>query len=223
MKCEKIRALMMDYIYDELQEKDGAAFEEHLKKCSECREEVESLNVTSDILQQWEEPEHDVRMIVVRDKVSLFDKLKELLNGGFFKPNKIAFGFTCAFLFLFLLLAAGNTEISVKNGDFSIHMALFDHAEQPVDDDPKSDRLVEELVKQNFQLVNTLIEQSEERQNEKLAFILTSFKKELEQQRYKDLKAIQYGIKDMQKNTYQQIQEIDTVLNELVRPVDLRY
>ena len=74
MKCEQIRTLIMDYLYDELSEDNREAFTSHLGHCNECREEVESLKVTSGILKQWSEVEDDIRVIAVEEQSFSFGK-----------------------------------------------------------------------------------------------------------------------------------------------------
>lgn len=224
MKCEQIRAVMMDYLYDELSNKDCEAFITHLDQCDECRKEVESLKTTSGILQQWEDVEHDIRLIVVKEKTFSFDKFKEFLNNHLLKPKKLALGFAGAFSVVFLFLALANTEISMNNGNFNMRMGFFDRHEKQVNTGiANSSQLVEDLVRENFLLTRSLIEQSEARQQQELAFVLSSFKKGVDLQRYQDLKLIQYGLKDFQKNTYLQFREIDNTLNVLSRSADIKY
>ena len=220
-KCEQIRTLMMDYLYDELSKNDREAFIAHLDQCNECREEVESLKVTSGILQQWGEVESDIRLIAVKERSSSFATFKKFLGNGLFRPKKLAFGFGCAFLAVFLLLALANTEISVNNGNFNMRMSFFERPEQQVNSDiANSSQLLQELVRENFQLTSSLIEQSEAKQRQELVYVLSSFKKDIDQQRYQDLSMIQYGFRDMQKNTYRQI---DNTINKIIRPADINY
>lgn len=223
MRCEQIQALMVEYLYDELSKEDCEVFISHLDQCSECREEVESLKATSGILQQWEDAEHDIRVIVVKEKAFSFVKFKEFLINYLLKPKKFAFGFASAFSVVFLLLALANTEISMNNGNFSMRMGFFDRPEQQVNTGiANSSQLVEELVRENTRLAHSLIQQSEARQQQELAFVLSSFKKDVDLQRYQDLKLIQYGLKDFQKNTYLQFRAIGNTLNDLSRPADMK-
>lgn len=224
MKCDQIHTLMMDYLYDELSKEELEAFESHLSQCKECREEIESLRTTSGILQQWGEAEHDIRVIAIKERSSSSGKLKEFFSKGVFRPKKLTYGFACALSVVFLLLALVNTEISINNGNFNMRISFFKRPDSQVNTDiVKSSQLVEELVRENFQLTSSLIEQSEARQRQELAYVLSSFKKDIDQQRYQDLNLIQYGFKDLEKNTYQQMRQIDNTLNEIIRPADISY
>ena len=223
MDCEQIRALMMDYLYDELSKVDREVFDSHLVRCSGCREEIESLITTSSLLQRWGEVESDIRVIAVREKYSILSKLKEFFNYSFIRRRKLVYGFVCAFTAIFLLLALSNTEISRNDGNFNMRMSFFNRPEQQAYTDiANSSPLVEELVRENFQLTRSLIAQSEEKQRNELAYVLSAFKKDIDEQRYQDLNLIKYGFNDLQKNTYQQIRQIDNTLNELILPADLK-
>ena len=224
MNCEQIRTLMMDYLYDELSNEDREEFISHLDQCKECNMEAESLKTTTGILQQWGEIEDDIRVIAVKEKSPSSGKLREFLRNGVFMPKKMAAGFACAFAAILLFLALVNTEISINNGNFNMRMSFFNRPEQQVNKDiAGSSPLVEELVRENFQLTRSLIAESEEKQRNELAYILSAFKKDIDQQRYQDLNLIKYGFNDLQKNTYRQIQQIDNTINELIQPADLKY
>lgn len=223
-KCEQIRTLMMDYLYDELSKDEREAFISHIEQCNECREEVESLKTTSGVLQQWGEVENDIRVIAVKEKSASFIRIKEFIKNHFLKPKKLAFGFTGAFAVVFLFLVLTNTEISINDGKFNMRMSLFDQPEQKTNIDfSDTNQLVAALIRENLQLTHTLIKQSEKRQRQELTYILLSFKKEIDEQRYQDLNLIQYGFKDLETNTYYQIKNIDSTLNKLIHPADIRY
>lgn len=224
MKCEQIHTLMMDYLYDELLKEDLEEFDSHLARCNECREEVESLKTTSGILQKWGDVEPDIRLIVVKDKSSSFERFKEIFKRRLFKPRRLVFGFACAFSVIFIFLALANTEISINNGNFNMRLSFFNRPEGKVNTDIiNSSQLLKELLRENLQLTTSLIAQSEAKQRQELAYMLTSFKKDIDQQRNQDMNLIGYGLNDFQKNTYQQIRKIDNTLNKLIRPADIKY
>lgn len=223
-RCEDIRALMMDYIYGEMSEEEARFFELHLTRCPECRAEVESLKKTSGILGEWVEPEPDIRVIAVKERGSFFGKVAGSFINGFLNPKRLAFGGVGVLLAIFLFLSITNTEISLNNGNFSMRMGSFNPGESAhkVAETDKTGLLVEELVRENFRLTSALIEQSEARQKQELLYVLSAFKKELDEERLQDLSLIQYGFRDIQKNTYQQMQEMDA-LKGLIRPADISY
>lgn len=223
-RCEEIRALMMDYIYDEMSEEERKVFEFHLNGCPECRDEVESLKKTSGILSEWVEPEPDIRVIAIKERASFFGKVAGSFINGFLNPKRLAFGGVGVLLAIFLFLSITNTEISLNKGNFSMRMSLMKPS-KPIQTEASTGNtnlVVEELVRENYQLTRALIEESEARQEQKLAYVLSSFKKELDEERYQDLNLVQYGFKELQENTYQQVREIDGALKGLIRPANIQ-
>ncbi len=221
--CKDIRAMIMDYIYDEISETDRKAFELHLSRCTECRKEVESLTSTSGLLKEWVEQAPDIRVIAVKEKSQSNGKYTGFFRGLFSGPKNLAFGSAFALLFIFMLFSIANTEISVNNGSFSMHMGFMKPSDpgQQGEEQVKTNLLVEELVKENYQLTKALIEESEARQRQEVIYALSAFKKGIDQERYHDLSLVQYGMRELQKNTYQQVQEIDGALNRLIRPANI--
>jgi len=223
-RCEEIRSLMMDYIYDEMTEEERKVFELHLSGCPECRAEVVSLKKTSGILGEWVEPEPDIRVIAVKERSSISERFKDTFGSVFFRPKRLVFGSVYALVAIFLILSLANTEISINNGNFSMSMSLMKSSKAPQTEGApvKTNLLVEELVRENYQLTRALIEESEVRQEQKLAYVLSSFKKGLDEERYQDLNLVQYGFTELQRNTYQQVREIDGALKGLIRPAHIQ-
>ncbi len=55
--CNDIDALMIDWLYEELDEVKSAEFDHHLAGCARCRSEVESLQQTRAAVREWPEVE----------------------------------------------------------------------------------------------------------------------------------------------------------------------
>jgi len=223
MKCDTIHPLIIDFLYDEITEENKKILQLHLKKCAKCREEVESLKSTSNILQKWEDVEPTFNLVMVTEKVSWTNNLKEQFQKLFPKPKKIAFGFAYGFIGIFLLLALANTEISYQQGNFKMSMGLFSKQsgqEQVEANAMLTNQLVEKLQQENYYLMKTMMEQSEARQQKQWQSSLVQFNQNLEQQRIQDLRLIGSGLNNFEKNTYKKIERIDNSLYELFRPVN---
>jgi hypothetical protein len=223
MKCETIHPLIIDFLYDEITEENKKILQLHLNKCDKCREEVESLKSTSNILQKWEEVEPEFNLIMVTDKVSWLDGLKEQWHKLFPKPKKMAFGFAYGLVGIFFLLALANTEISYQQGNFKMSMGLFSKKSGQNQVAAKkifTNKIIEKLQQENFYLTKTLIEQSEARQRKELQSSLVQFNQNLEQRRIQDLNLIGSGLNNFEKNTYKKLERIDNSLIELFQPVN---
>lgn len=224
MKCERFRSLIMDFLYDDISEEDRISFNLHLSQCEECRKEVESLKLTSRILRQWEDVDPDINAIPFSYKPSWILRLKNSISGLLPHPRKIAIGLACIFTGIFLLLAIANTEISFKDGNFKLSMGLLSHpARQENPNDLYAQQMVEQLLNENIRLTRSLIQESETRQRKELTYALLILQNDIVHQRYQDMNLIEYGFDSIQKNTYQQIQQIDDTLNKLIRLDKPRY
>ena len=223
MKCDNIHPLIIDFLYDEISEENKKILQIHLKKCDNCRKEVESLKNTSKILQRWEDVEPDFNLVMVTEKVGWIENIKERLQKFLPKSRKIGYGLAYGFIGIFLLLALANTEISYQQGNFKMRMALFSKQSkqnQNKANEILSNQFVEKLQQENYYLMKTMIEQSEARQRKQWQSSLVQFNQNLEQKRIQDLNLIGSGLSDFEKNTYKRIQRIDNSLYELIQPVN---
>lgn len=219
MKCNDVKPLFMDYLYDEISDEDKSLFLAHLSQCQSCQKELESLEKTSHILQQWEDADPDFNVVRVTEKVPWLRHLKERWFQLTSKPGKIALGLVYAAVVIFLLLAMANTEISYRNGEFQFSSGLFSKPalQQKTADDLYSQQLLEKLQRENYLLVNTLIQQSEARQKKELTSALIQFRQDIERQRVEDLNLVGYGLDNIERKTFRQIRRTDNSLNELIR------
>lgn len=69
LECRDIEGLMMDWLYNELDQTDTAEFQDHLSSCSSCEEELESLKATREAFSQLpsEEPPASVSAILLHE------------------------------------------------------------------------------------------------------------------------------------------------------------
>ena len=220
MKCEQMHPLMMDFLYDEISVEDKKILQAHLVKCDKCSQELASLKSTSNILQKWEDIEPDFNLIMVDKKVNWWEKAKLRFREIFPRPIKIGYRFALGFVGLFLLLALANTRISYQQGNFNLTFGIFSRP-SPVEEDDIYDarmkKLVESLRNENYYLMKSLIEQSEERQRKEWQASLIQFERNLEQQRINDFNLIGSGLLDIERNTSKKLQRTENSLNEMLK------
>lgn len=220
MKCDQLRPLMIDYLYDEISDEDRKLLNSHLKECEKCRAELESMKSTSQILQKWEDVEPGFNLVIVTKNVSWFENIKERLKSSLPAPKKIGLGLAYGLVGIFLILAIGNTEISYQQGNFKMRIALFSKPTAPVQNQISAEtthQVLQKFRQENLYLMKTMIEQSESRLRKEWATTLTDFNQNLEQQRIRDLQLISAGLFDIERNTYKKIQRTDNSINELMR------
>ena len=223
MKCDQVHPLIIDFIYEEISDQNKEILQAHLIKCSKCRQQVESLKNTSKILQQWEEVEPDFNLVLVTEKVSWSDSIKEKLRKFLPRSKKLSLGLAYGVVGILLLLALTNTEISYQSGNFKLSFRLFTKEPPPIQNENKAtanNQVLEELRQENYYLIKRLIEQSEARQRKEWQTSLVQLNHNFEQRRIQDLNLIGLGLNDIEQNTYKKLQRLDNSLNELFRPVN---
>jgi hypothetical protein len=211
----------MDYIYDEISDKDRSLFLAHLSQCQACQKELAALKQTSNILQRWEDVDPDFNVVMLMEKVSWFSKMKGALASLFPTPKRFVYGFATVIVGVFLLLAIANTEISYRKGEFKMSLGLFSKppAKTTVDD-ALTQQLIQKLQQENFYLTSSLIQQSEARQRKELASNILKLKQDFEHQRVEDLNMVGFGLDNIEKNTFRKIESTDKSLNEIIRLIN---
>lgn len=218
MKCNDLKPLFMDFLYDEISDKDRDLFLAHLSECESCQQELKALKQTSNIIRQWENVDPDFNVVMVTEKASWLSHLKDRWVQLLPKPRKIAFGLVIATVTILLLLAVSNTEISYRQGEFKMTMGLFSKtATQQPTDELLTKEFVEQLQNQNYYLTNSLIQQSEARQRKEIATAILQIRQDFERKRIEDLNLVGFGLDNIEQNTFRQLKRTDNSLNELIR------
>lgn len=221
MKCSDLKPLFMDYVYDEISNEDRSLFLAHLSECQSCQNELAALKQTSNILQRWEDVDPDFNVVMLMDKVSWLNKMKEGLARLFPKSRRLIYGFAYVTVGIFLLLAIANTEISYRKGEFKMRLGLFSKpTAKTTVDDVLTQQLIEKLQQENFYLTSSLIQQSEARQRKELASNILRLKQDFEHQRVEDLNMVGFGLDNFEKNTFRKIERTDKSLNEIIQLIN---
>ncbi len=218
MKCDQLRSLMMDYLYDELSDEDRQRLESHVMTCAACRQRLAAFQQTSAMLQQWDDVDPDFHVVMVAPKPSLLDRAKQWLAAPTFNFPRLAQGVAAAIAVAFLILAIANTEISYRSGEFSFRVGFLPRPKQlPAADPMLTQQTIERLQQENYYLMTTLIQQSEARQRQELAANLLKLRKDLERQRLEDLHLVGLGLDNIEQKTVKKIERTDRSLNEFIR------
>ena len=221
MKCSDLKPLFMDYIYDEISDKDRSLFLTHLSQCQSCQKELAALKHTSNILQRWEDVNPDFNIVMQMEKVPWFSKMKEGLASLFPTPKRFVYGVASVIVGIFLLLAIANAEISYRKGEFKMSLGLFSKpSAKATVDDALTQQLIQKLQQENFYLTSSLIQQSEARQRKELASNILKLKQDFEHQRVEDLNMVGFGLDNIEKNTFRKIESTDKSINEIIRLIN---
>lgn len=218
MKCNDLKPLFMDFVYDEISDEDRQLLMAHLSTCESCQREMESLKQTSHILQQWEDVDPDFNVVMVTEKESRLNRLTVGVRRLLPKKKKIAYGFAYLAVAVFLLLAIANTQISYRRGEFDLRMGLFSKPSSRQNADRYLTReFVEQLQQENYYLMTSLIEQTEAKQRKEMASAILQLRQDFERKRLEDLNLVGVGLNNIEQQTIRQLRKTDNSLNELIR------
>lgn len=221
MKCNDLKPLFMDYLYDEISEDDRRLLQKHLAECRSCQKEFDALQKTSNILQHWDDIDPDFNVVMVAQQESWLTRVKNSMTKLLLQPKKIAIGFGYAAVGLVLVLALAHTQISYRQGEFNMSMGLFSRpASQTSQDDVLTKQLVEKLQQENYYLMSTLLQQTEARQQKAIATAVLQLRQDFERKRVEDLNMVGYGLNNLEQNTSRQIQQTGRSLNELIQLIN---
>lgn len=164
MDCQRVKPLLPGYLYKDLEEGEREIVQAHLAECTDCQDDILSLRKTKEVLECWPDEEVSARMVFVDTREPWYRRVKlpvaALSNLRLRPVRAVSFGLAG----VFLLLALGNTRISYREGDFSLDLRLVPRALTASDDRSAIYALIQEREKQQLEVMNSLIRESEARQ-----------------------------------------------------------
>lgn len=219
MKCNDIKLLLMDFLYDEISDEDKKIVKNHLSHCTVCQKELKSLKQTSTTLQQWEDVDPKLNLVFVSEIKSTWSIIKEKLSVS---HKKFAYGFAIGFALILIFLSFANTEISYNNGNFSLKMSIMPRKTEQ-QNDTMNNELIAQLQQQNIQLMNKLIQHSEDRQRQQIMNTLAQFYHDLENRRATELRLVGAGLDEIEKNIYSKLERrTNNQFSNLIRYIDAK-
>lgn len=213
MKCEDIKLLMIDAIYQEIDPGNRKILDRHLEQCNTCLGEFSSLQATAHLLGQWANNEPKMNLVFLKESNSWFHEF-----AGRFRFQKLAIGVGIAFASLLLILSLANTRITYQNGDFDLQLSLF---ESSYDSDQGHNRVTREDMNQfkeeNLALIRQLIEANNLQRHQEMELILTKFANDFERKRQADLRLVSSSLNHVQYDAKTRFEHTNRMLNDLIK------
>ena len=218
MKCEEFKTLIVDYIYDEISEKDREKLEKHLEHCSSCLAEFNEFKKTSGVLQQWEDEESDVNLTFETNKKRWFSDLWEKVQIG-----STVRGMGLAFASVLILLSLANTKIQYKEGDFTFEMGFRKSQQAEIPSEmimTKAD--LDQLKMENLAMISNLMQDYSKQNKVETVSLVNEYYKEIENKRKTDLQLVSGAIEKIHYGAEERINQTDRTLNDLIRYVNMQ-
>ncbi|MBN1155139.1 zf-HC2 domain-containing protein [candidate division KSB1 bacterium] len=223
MKCEEIKCLMMDYLYDEIKADDKSRFMKHMSECEQCRKELIRLQDTSLILNQAEDVDPHLNLVFVQDESSAWSRLVQRFSVS---PKRLLQGFAYGLAFVLILLSIINTEVNLRDGEFSVRMSLFRGKENVSTEQQDNYSYAEQaqlaqMQQQHLQLMRSMITESENKQRQQLISTLAQFSRDINSQRTNDLQIMNAGLNEIEKSLHSKIeQQTNNQFNSLIHYIN---
>ncbi len=226
MTCDDAKALMMGYLYGEMEEGEEEKFTRHLSACKACSEELAGLRQTSRVLRVWQDVEPDLRLRFVEEpRQPRWAWLPRW--DSFPRWATVSMALAAAAL---VLMALANLEVSYRDGAFDLRASLLPRPVQvatPADTLDTSRYVTRDMLarvqEQNYRLMRRLVEASESKQVEYVNTALSRFASEIEAQRRRDLRLVDRGLEAVQFTTQRQFQKTHQILGDLIRLAQTTY
>jgi hypothetical protein len=209
MKCKDYKILMMEFLYDEISEKDKTNLLAHLQVCKNCREEYHELKQVPGFLGQWKNEPAPVQITFTTETDSLWNRIQKIIP-PFSIVKKIGLGFAA----LLFLLALFNTKIELKNGQFSFQTSLWKNSGIPQEN--ISAEIMEQLRYENFKLTSQLLENYEAKNDKKTLMLLENVITEIRRERSEEYEKLIGTVNHAYQANDFRIQQTSHTVDEII-------
>jgi hypothetical protein len=212
MPCPKTQHILQEYFADDLESLAKEKIESHLLVCEHCSNELESLLLTQNTLNQWK----NERTPHWNRGMELFRREHQAPISGFSLWHRLQWAptITCFAMMLVLLLnvnfISSQEGFSVSFGSTSDDSSVIEERlvafqeEQRLAMDALAARVEDRQVSNNIELLQTVLDQNQQTTAENLNRIYVFF----EQQRLRDLEDMRIGYQDLVDNDYETIRSL---------------
>jgi predicted anti-sigma-YlaC factor YlaD len=202
MKCEDIKLLMVEDLYDEISPENNIILNKHLESCPNCSSEYTDLKKTSDTLKLW--PDEKSEKIELPKNIVKPKKSKHI----FYRIASVAAA-------ILLVLSVINFRFTINNNGLDISFNLLGLSEG-------TDRVATNILEngsqiEQLQLMTELINAANDKQKEEMVVLLTDFYQAIEMRRQADLKVISQGMETLRNTSNQKIEDTENTMQKLIQ------
>jgi hypothetical protein len=216
--CEDVKLWMVERLYDEIDERKADLLREHFRSCAACRAEWDALQQTTAWMSAWQEPAMNAGPVFIPARLSWWSDVKRHLLTGSGSGSRLALALGTAVLLVFVTLAALHTRITYSDGKWQMNLSMkTENAALPPGAVVLTRQEFMDMEQRHVQLLQTVIAQSESRQQKQWSTALKQVLKTIDQKRTQDLHLVSLGMEELQVQTATRLALTDQVLNEMVK------
>lgn len=224
MTKEEARILLMDYMYGELEADQAKELELFISQHDDLKQELEELTETRSMLQHLPVQSPQEQLVIMEPSAETntrssdwWERFKTALSpqAGFARTSFAIAGF----VFLFVITGA-LTNMNVSIGDKGFSMTFGEQPAAQVGYTPSQvELIINQVQKENAQLVNQIVLAAQEQQEEQFQQTLATFAQYIDDQRATDLELMNYSLSSLEETTYNRFRQTDQVLGEIIQTV----
>jgi len=211
--------MLMDYLYDEISEKNKIKLESLLEEDPNLREELEELKKTRTLLQQMPAEHPAKEMVVVEAQKRTFtewlEEAKHLLPRT--TAGKTGFAIAAGIALLLFIGSIARLHVNISNTGFEMAMG-YSPAEQPAFTQDQVQTLVNRIRQEN-EAIMAEYAQTMYRENQDQIQQLVQY---VNRQRLYDLELIDENLDKLQQANNYRWQRTNEFLGEVIQTVNLK-
>jgi len=225
MNKEEARNRLMDYLYDEMDNKEKAAFEEQLSADKELQAELDELKGTRSLFSKVQHQAPSEPLFLATEESTSFQNSTSSEAPATPGRKGIAtfytmFGKTAAaaavlLIGLFLIAFAG-VEFGKTEAGFYLTMGEPPAAPQSGLSEEDVLNLVTQMREENAIMMAAMLDQTQAQQNEQLEEAINILTAYYEDRRQQDLMLISEGFNQLERDTYSRFRQTDETLGNLI-------
>lgn len=223
MNHETARSLFMDYIYEEMDDKQRREFEKYVSQHPDLQEELSELGDTRSILSFLPVEEPTEKLVIVPPTIVNTPEQPVAKIWQLTKFTRYAAAAAACLLMVFVGAALSKTNFSYdENGfqvAFGVEPAPIQQGYSPEQVQLIVDHTIEKMRDENIQFVTDFVNAARTQQRDEFEQTLLDFANLFNDQRNQDLKFIADGMNQIQQNTFNRFRQTDLVLDEIIETV----
>lgn len=219
MNEKKARLLFMDYIYEEIDQKQRNELEKYLDKHPELRQELAELQETSSMIRRIPVEKPAQRLILTEPDSGRFlqwyRNIKVIMSPQT-TFSRFVFGLAAAILIVFLFATFTKLQVSAtENGWMVAFGSTPAFVEHGIDEEILNE-LVTMMRQENLLLVSTLMEETQQQNEEQLQEAVGAILEYMQEQRRRDLQLVGRGLAEIEEENYYRYLQTNETLGELI-------
>lgn len=216
MRCKDSQRLLVSWLYGELSDEERKQMEGHLSRCSHCRQAKEKIQQAKAMLEQWEVAEPSWKSVILPGRAPRWRGWYYWLFGGATPLRRAAAVAMMVAVVGLVVFSLMNLRVSYARGDFSIGLSLVPPRSEVVRLGVDREALQQEILRAHeatLVMVNQLMLNYRQVQQEDLAAALQRLSAQWQLLRRVDLEYIGDGFDLIQRQTYNDLQRTNQLLN----------